>query len=72
MKKILIRTEYIKLNQFLKWAGITDTGGESDIIISEEKVMVNGEIETRRGKKLRDGDIVSVYGSEYEIAGDNR
>lgn len=72
MKKILIQTEYIKLNQFLKWAGIADTGGEADLIVADKIVMVNGEIETRRGKKLRDGDIISVYGSEYEIAGDNR
>ena len=72
MKKILIQTEYIKLNQFLKWAGLADTGGEADLIVADQIVMVNGEIETRRGKKLRDGDIISVYGSEYEIAGDNR
>ena len=72
MKKVFIQTEYIKLNQFLKWAGIADTGGEADLIIAEEKVMVNGEMEARRGKKLRDGDIISVYGSDYEIAGDNR
>lgn len=72
MKKVFIQTEYIKLNQFLKWAGIADTGGEADLIIAEEKVTVNGETEARRGKKLREGDIISVYGSEYEIAGDNR
>lgn len=72
MKKILIQTEFIKLNQFLKWAGIADTGGEADLIIAEGKVTVNGEVEIRRGKKLRDGDRISVYGDEYEIAGDNR
>ena len=72
MKKILIQTEFIKLNQFLKWAGIADTGGEADLIIAEGKVTVNGEVEIRRGKKLRDGDRISVYGGEYEIAGDNR
>ncbi len=70
MKKIVIETEFIKLNQFLKWAGICDTGGEADIVISQEKVLVNGQIETRRGKKLYSGDKVTVYESEYIVSGE--
>lgn len=70
MKKIVIETEFIKLNQFLKWAGICDTGGEADIVISQEKVLVNGQIETRRGKKLYSGDRITVYESEYIVSGE--
>ena len=70
MKKIVIQTEYIKLNQFLKWAGICETGGEADILIREEKVSVSGEIEVRRGRKLYPGDTVSVYGDEYIVMGE--
>lgn len=70
MKKIVIETEFIKLNQFLKWAGICDTGGEADIVIAQEKVLVNGQIETRRGKKLYSGDRVTVYESEYIVSGE--
>lgn len=70
MKKIVINTEYIKLNQFLKWAGLCETGGEADIVISQEKVSVNGETEIRRGRKLYPGDEVKIYGSEYIIAGE--
>ena len=64
-KKVLINTEYIKLNQFLKWAGLAETGGEADIMISEGTVQVNGEAEQRRGRKLYSGDTVTVYGDEY-------
>ena len=70
MKKVIIKTEFIKLNQFLKWAGLCETGGEADIIIAEGNVKVNGEEELRRGKKLRDGDVVEIYGSEYAVVGE--
>ena len=53
MENIKIETEYIKLDQFLKWAGIVATGTESKALISDSKVKVNGEVELRRGKKLR-------------------
>ena len=70
MKKIVINTEYIKLNQFLKWAGICETGGEADIVIAQEKVSVNGLKEIKGGKKLYPGDRVEIYGSEYLITGE--
>ncbi len=70
MKKVIIKTEFIKLNQFLKWAGLCETGGEADIIIAEGNVKVNGEEELRRGKKLRNGDVVEIYGSEYAVTGE--
>ena len=62
-----INNNYIKLDQFLKWQGIVQTGGEAKIRIKEGEVIVNGEIETRRGKKLRTGDRVSVGGNSYNV-----
>ena len=58
---------YIKLDQFLKWQGITQTGGEAKIIIKEGDVMVNDSLETRRGRKLRTGDFVTVDGRKYRV-----
>jgi ribosome-associated protein len=52
--------EYIKLDQFLKLAGLVETGGEAKQLIQTGQVMVNGAIETRRGRKLYHGDIVVV------------
>lgn len=50
----------IRLDSFLKWAGIADTGGTAKILIQNGKVVVNGKVETRRGKKLSDGDLVQL------------
>lgn len=50
----------IKLDQFLKWAGLTATGGQSKFLIKSGKVKVNGILETRRGRKLYAGDIIDV------------
>ncbi len=66
--KILINTEYIKLDQFLKWCGIADTGGTAREIILGEDVYVNGEIETRRGRKLRPRDKVEVFGKTFVVS----
>lgn len=51
---------YIKLDQYLKWQGLVGTGGEAKHRIQAGEVRVNGEVETRRGRKLRDGDVVKV------------
>ena len=53
----------IRLDQFLKWARLTSTGGESKHMIQSGLVRVNGETETRRGRVLRHGDIVHVNGA---------
>lgn len=58
--EIKIKTEYIKLDSLLKFAGLTDTGGFAKELIQEGKVSVNGEVCTMRGKKIRSGDEVSV------------
>ena len=67
MEKIQITTEYIKLDQLLKWANIVSSGSDAKHIITEEMVKVNGETETRRGKKIRVGDIVEFQGKEIEV-----
>ncbi len=67
MKKILIDTETINLDKFLKWAQITSSGGEAKLLISDGLVKVNGNVETHRSKKLMIGDIIEVEGKKYEI-----
>ena len=64
---IEISTEFIKLDSFLKFAGFVETGGIAKEIIAEERIMVNDEICTMRGKKLRDGDRVTVPEMELEL-----
>lgn len=60
MKEIKINTEIIKLDQFLKFAGIVQTGGQSKIIIKDGLVIVNNEIVRERGKKIKKGDIIEI------------
>ena len=67
MKTVEITTESIRLDQALKLAGITGTGGESKYLIQEGLVSVNQEEELRRGRKLHDKDIVEVQGDVFQI-----
>lgn len=67
MEKIAITTEFIRLDQFLKWAGLTMTGSEAKELIAGGNVKINGEPETRRGRKIRKGDIVSAGNEAFEI-----
>ena len=53
---------YIKLDSFLKWQNLTETGGQAKLLIQNGEVRVNGKIETRRGRKLVDGDKVTFRG----------
>ena len=57
----------IKLDQFLKWQGIAQTGGEAKIIIQQGMVQVNGTEEIRRGRKLVTGDQVTVAETTYRV-----
>ena len=68
MKVIHIETEYIKLQDLLKFAGAVETGGDAKLIIQEGRVSVNGEVCTMRGKKIRPGDVVTFRGQEYAAA----
>ncbi|MCR4999522.1 MAG: RNA-binding S4 domain-containing protein [Lachnospiraceae bacterium] len=69
MIKVQIREEeeFIKLGQLLKKAGLVSSGVEAKIVIQDGLVKVNGEVDTRRGKKLVDGDIVSYNGQEVQV-----
>lgn len=67
MIEIKIDSEYIKLDQALKLADIASTGGHAKFLIAEELVKVNGEVETRRGKKLFDGDVIEVEGEMIKV-----
>ena len=60
--EIKIRTEFIKLQDLLKFAGAVETGGDAKLIIQEGRVSVNGEVCTMRGKKMRPGDAACIDG----------
>jgi ribosome-associated protein len=62
-----IDTEFIKLDSFLKAENAVCSGGEAKIIIAEGMVSVNGEVELRRGRKLRPGDQVEVGGNTFSV-----
>ena len=68
MEKINIKTEFIKLDQLLKFANAVEGGGMAKNIIQDGLVKVNGEVELRRGKKLRDGDIIEFNNEKYIIS----
>lgn len=72
MEKIIIETEYIKLDALLKFAAAVGTGGEAKFVISEGLVNVNGEVCTMRGKKLRPGDQVVFMGVTYEVTDEDQ
>lgn len=67
MKEIKIQTEFIKLDAFLKWASIVSMGSEAKMVIQDGAVTVNGEIETRRGRKLVKGDTIQFEDKKYII-----
>lgn len=64
---IFIDTEFIKLQDLLKFAGLVETGGQAKILIQDGYVTVNGEICTMRGKKIRNGDIVTLDDDTIEV-----
>ena len=65
---VVISTEYIKLQDAMKFANIVYSGGEAKNLILEEQVKVNGEVCTMRGKKLRPGDKFEFMGQTYLIS----
>ena len=64
---IFIDTEFIKLQDLLKFAGLVETGGQAKILIQDGYVTVNGEICTMRGKKISNGDIVTLDDDTLEV-----
>lgn len=67
METIYLRDEFIKLGQALKATGLCESGVDAKDVISDGLVKVNGETETRRGRKLYDGDIVEFDGEKVVI-----
>ena len=67
MEIIKLRDEFIKLGQALKAASLVEDGVEAKLVILDGLVKVNGETDTRRGRKLYDGDVVSFDGQEIRI-----
>ena len=67
MEVIKLREDFIKLGQALKAAGFVESGVEAKDVIQSGLVLVNGEIDTRRGRKLYDGDVVVFEGKEIKI-----
>lgn len=62
-----MQDEYIELQQFLKLANLVETGGQAKAMIQAGEVLVNGEVETRRRRKLRVGDRVTVGDETFEV-----
>ena len=67
MQSITIRDEFIKLGQAMKLAGIVENGAEAKDVIANGEVKVNGETDTRRGKKLFKGDVFSYNGIDVKV-----
>ena len=66
METIKLRDEFIKLGQALKAANLVQDGVEAKYVIQDGEVLVNGEVDTRRGRKLYEGDVLSYQGQEVE------
>ena len=68
MKTITIQTEFIKLQDLLKFANLVGSGGEAKELIQDGQVQVGGEVCTMRGKKIRPGDDVYFEGEHYTVS----
>ena len=72
MEKIEITTEYIKLDQLLKFIGIAGSGSDAKMMIADGMVTFNGDVCTMRGKKVRPGDVVAVEDAgEYLVVAED-
>jgi ribosome-associated protein len=67
MEDVAVRGEMIRLGQLLKLAGVVEGGGEAKELLTDGGVLVNGEVETRRGRQLRDGDVVQAGEAELRV-----
>lgn len=67
MDVVPIRDESIRLGQFLKLANLVDSGADAKALLAEGVVLVNGEVETRRGRQLARGDVVGLGGAEARV-----
>ena len=67
IEKVKISTEFIKLDQFLKWIAVVDSGSEAKEVILDGKVKVNDEVETRRGRKIYPEYKVEIFNKTYIV-----
>ena len=67
IEKVKISTEFIKLDQFLKWLAVVDSGSEAKQVILDGMVKVNGDVETRRGRKIYLEYKVEVFDKIYVV-----
>ena len=68
IREVAIREESIRLGQFLKLADLIENGADAKPLMISGEVEVNGEVETRRGRQLRKGDVVSLAGQSVRVA----
>lgn len=69
---VKINTEFIQLQSFLKFKGISETGGQAKEFIQSGIIRVNGEVCTARGKKIRNGDTITAFGTDYLIINEDK
>jgi ribosome-associated protein len=67
MENVAMTDEVTRLGQFLKLMDAVDTGGEAKMRIADGEVTVNGEVELRRGRQLKPGDVVTIAGRSYHV-----
>ena len=67
IEKVKISTEFIKLDQFLKWLAVVDSGSQAKQVILDGKVKVNDEVETRRGRKIYSEYKVEIFDKIYVV-----
>lgn len=67
IEKVKISTEFIKLDQFLKWLAVVDSGSQAKQVILDSKVKVNDEVETRRGRKIYPEYKVEIFDRIYVV-----
>lgn len=67
MQSVKIKDDFIKLGQLLKLAGLVESGVDAKIVVQDGLVKVNGEVDTRRGRKIVAGDIVEYQGSRIRV-----
>ena len=67
MQEILINREFVELFKILKFESLASSGGEAKILIADGKVEVNGEVETRKRRKIVAGDVIRVFDEEYRV-----
>ena len=67
MEEIKVKGDYLKLEQLLKIVDLVSSGGEAKFFLINNKILVNNELDNRRGRKLYKGDVVKILGKTYKL-----